>query len=156
MKPIPPPALDPDLRRPPASASRIALFERHVQERLTPTALELLLDAARVLAEGERRAGADGQEVFFGSVMITVELGASAAALADPCDALSARRVAELLATDAAAQKRVRALAEAEAARVAGARLVRVVGELRARARDTRIDVDLDVEGTVLEPAVPR
>jgi len=114
-----------------------------------PSAIELLLESAKVLAEGERRPGGDGRDVFCGSVMITLELDAASEAVRDPLDALSARRVAALIEADAALGKRLRALAEREAGRVAGGRLQKSKGELRARAVGTRVDIDLEVEATV-------
>jgi hypothetical protein len=37
-----------------AKASRVTLFEREVKVRLSQAALEILLEAAEVLSEGER------------------------------------------------------------------------------------------------------
>jgi hypothetical protein len=147
-----PPAGDAEAEpdRPLARAHKVALFERHVEERVAPSALELLLDSARVLAEGERRTDASGREVFFGSVMITLDLGAVVDDVRDPCDAWSARRIAALVQSDPQVGKRLRALAEAEAARVAGGKLVRIKCELRARAHGSKVDVDLDVEAALV------
>ncbi len=137
------------LRRPLQRVEKIALFERHVEERLAPSAVELLLASAKVLAEGERRASGGGRDTFCGTVMISLELGDASDAVRDPLDALSARRVAALIEADAALGKRLRALAEREAGRLAGGRIQRSKGELRARAVGTRVDIDLEVEAQV-------
>lgn len=137
------------LRRPLQRVEKIALFERRVEERLVPSAVELLLAAAQVLAEGERHESGGGRDTFCGTVMITLELGAASGAVRDPLDALSARRVAALVQADAALGKRLRALAEREAGRVAGGRITRSKGELRARAVGTRVEIDLEVEAPV-------
>src|SRR5215218_4951447 len=108
----------PAARRPMARATRIALFEREVRERLSRAALELVLGRAEVISEGQRGVRA-GRDAYFGSTMLTIDLPSLDLLLRDACDAGTARRLAELLETDATAQQRIQALAEAEAARVA-------------------------------------
>ena len=107
-------------RRPMARATRIALFEREVRERLSRAALELVLGRAEVMSEGQRGVR-NGRDAYFGSTMLTIDLPSLDLLLRDACDAGTARRLAELLESDAEAGTRIEALAETEAARVAGA-----------------------------------
>src|SRR4051812_49516725 len=106
--------------RPMARATRIALFEREVRERLSRAALELVLGRAEVISEGQRGVRG-GRDAYFGSTMLTIDLPSLDLLLRDACDAGTARRLAELLEGDATAGERIEALAGSEAARVAGA-----------------------------------
>jgi len=148
-----------------ARASRVTLFEREVRERLSEAAIELLLGQARVLSEGEcaRFAGAIApgpggatvgkRTAFFGSTMLTVDLAAIAPAVREPCDPESARKVAALLAADARVARRARAIAEREAARIAGGRVRPSSSEMRVRAQGTTLYLDVDLEGDVADAA---
>jgi hypothetical protein len=62
-------------RRPMARATRIALFEREVRERLSRAALELVLARAEVISEGQRSVRG-GRDAYFGSTMLTIDLPA--------------------------------------------------------------------------------
>src|SRR5688572_15685573 len=103
-------------RRPMARARRVSLFEREIRIGLSSAAVEILFQLASVLSEGAREDGG-----YFGSTMITIDLGRAAALVSDPCDAGTVRRVADLLAADPRVRDRARALGAAEAARLAGA-----------------------------------
>lgn len=138
------PAADLPPRKPMASARRVSLFEREIRVYLGTSAIEVLFAAAQTLSEGQRQ-GHD----YFGSTMITIDLGSVATAIRDECDVASARRVADLLARDARAQARIRALAEEGARARAGAALARLDVEVRVRAAGTCVHVDVDVEGEV-------
>src|SRR5262245_22530240 len=107
------------LLRPMARVEHISLFEQEVRDRLSRSALELVLAAAQVIAEGQRATRA-GRESFFGSTMLTIDLGRVAPSVRDACDARSAQRLATLLAGDAGALARIRAIAARETERVAG------------------------------------
>jgi len=85
-------------RRPMARATRIALFEREVRERLSRAALELVLGRAEVISEGQRGVR-NGRDAYFGSTMLTIDLPSLDLLLRDACDAGTARRLAELLDT---------------------------------------------------------
>lgn len=135
------------LLRPLARVQRIALFEREVRERLSRAALDLVFERAEVMSEGQRSTRA-GQPVYFGSTMLTVDLEALAPQLRESCDAGTARRLATLLANDAAAAARVKAVAGQEAARIAGSRLKAIATEVKVRAKGARVFIDVDVEGT--------
>jgi hypothetical protein len=132
-------------RRPMARATRIALFEREVRERLSRAALDLLFARATVISEGQR-AVRGGRDCYFGSTMLTIDLPALAPLLRDACDAGTAQRLAALLDGDAAVAERVRELAAREAARVAGAAPREVSTHVAIRAQGARVFVDVDVE----------
>jgi hypothetical protein len=128
-----------------ARARRVTLFEREIRERLSEAAVELLLGGARVLSEGEVAPGGR----FYGSTMLTLDLGAVSAAFRERCDAAAARRVASMMAADARVARRVRAVAEREAATVAGARVKLAASDLRVRAQGALVHIDVDLEGAV-------
>jgi hypothetical protein len=132
--------------RPLARVQRIALFEREVRERLSRAALDLVFERAEVMSEGQKSTRA-GQEVYFGSTMLTIDLEALAPVLREVCDAGTARRLGKLLATDAAVASKVRAIATKEAVRVAGGRFASVATEMKVNARGVKIFIDVDVEG---------
>jgi hypothetical protein len=133
--------------RPMARATRIALFEREVRERLSRAALELILARAEVISEGQRSVRA-GRDAYFGSTMLTIDLPALELLLRDTCDAGTARRVAALLDADAQARVHIEALAAREAARVAGAVPSAVSTHVAIRAQAAKVFIDIDVEGT--------
>jgi hypothetical protein len=134
--------------RPLARVQRIALFEREVRERLSRSALDVLFACAEVMSEGQRQPRA-GKEAFFGSTMFTIDLGALSPTVRDACDAATAQRLAALVATDVGVAARVKALAAAEAARLAGARPRSVSTEIKVRARGAKVFIDVDVEATL-------
>src|SRR5262249_41953373 len=93
---------EPARRKPCAPARRVSLFEREIRVHLGTAAIELLFSQAEVLSEGQRQGAR-----YFGSTMITLDLGRAQTALREPCDAADARRVAQLLEKDARVQARV-------------------------------------------------
>ena len=142
-----PEAPPPAARRPMARATQIALFEREVRERLSRSALELLLSRAEVISEGQR-AVRSGRDAYFGSTMLTIDLPALELLLRDSCDAGTAKRLAELLETDETASARISALAASEAARVAGATPAAFSSHVAIRAQAAKVFIDIDVEAT--------
>jgi hypothetical protein len=132
-------------RRPMARATRIALFEREVRERISRAALELVLGRAEVISEGQRGVR-NGRDAYFGSTMLTIDLPSLDLLLRDACDAGTARRLAELLESDATAGKRIEALAAGEAARVAGATPKSVSTHVTIRSQAAKVFIDIDVE----------
>ncbi len=131
-------------RKPMATARRVSLFEREIRFKLSSAALELLFDVADILSEGQLEGRG-----YFGSTMITIDLGRAAHAVRESCDAASAKRVAALLAEDARLKTRAKALATAEAAERAGQKLSRLDVDLRVRSVGSKVHIDLDVEGDV-------
>jgi len=134
-------------RRPMARATRIALFEREVRERLSRAALELVLARAEVISEGQRSVRG-GRDAYFGSTMLTIDLPALELLLRDACDAGTARRVAGLLESDTQVAAHIEALAGREAARVAGAEPKTVSTHVAIRAQAAKVFIDIDVEAT--------
>ena len=134
-------------RRPMARATQIALFEREVRERLSRTALELVLSRAEVISEGQRSIR-HGRDAYFGSTMLTIDLPALELLLRDSCDAGTARRLAALLESDAQAAAHIEALAGREAARVSGAAPKAVRTHVAIRAQAAKVFIDIDVEAT--------
>ena len=80
--------------------------------------------------------------------MLTIDLPALDLLLRDACDAGTARQLAELLEADATAGKRIEELAEAEAARVAGAQPKSVSTHVTIRSQAAKVFIDIDVEAT--------
>ena len=132
-----------------AAARKVALFEREIRVTLSQAAVEILFDTADMLSEGERRG--DG---YFGSTMITLDLGRVALLVREDCDAAGARRVAELAMSDKRVRDRAKALAAADATERAGTPLTHVDCELRARAVGTKVHLDVDVEAEIARARV--
>ena len=132
-------------RRPMARATRIALFEREVRERLSRAALELVLGRAEVISEGQRGTRNE-RDAYFGSTMLTIDLPSLDLLLRDACDAGTARRLAELMESDAEVGARIEALAESEAERVAGAAPTSVSTHVTIRSQAAKVFIDIDVE----------
>ena len=105
-------------RKPMAMARRVSLFEREIRIGLSSAAVEILFQLASILSEGSREDGG-----YFGSTMITIDLGRAAGLVSDPCDASTVRRVADLVGADPRVRERARTVAAAEADRLAGAPL---------------------------------
>jgi|AAFX01.1.fsa_nt_gi hypothetical protein len=128
-------------RKPMASARRVSLFEREIRIGLSSAAVEILFQLASILSEGAHEDGG-----YFGSTMITIDLGRAAALVSDPCDATTVRRVADLIGADLRVRDRARAVAAAEADRLAGAPLGRAQIDLRVRTSGQHLHIDVDVE----------
>jgi hypothetical protein len=133
--------------RPMARALQVSLYEREVRVRLSGPAIEILLGRARVIAEGKRSDSPSAGEAFFGSIMLTIDLRVLDGDVREACDPSTATRVAEMMAADARVLKRVRAIAEREAARLAGGPVRAHSADVRLRAEGPLIYVDVDVEG---------
>jgi hypothetical protein len=136
---LPPPKETP--RKPMAVARRVSLFEREIRVKLSSAAIEILFGAASCLSEGQEDDGG-----FFGSVMVTIDLARAARLMSDPCDDSSARRIAELIATDPRVIDRARALATREAERLTGAPLGPLQIDLRTRRTGVQLHLDMDLE----------
>ena len=126
--------------------TRVSLFEREVRERLSGAAVDLLLARAQVLAEGRRTESPSAKAAFFGSIMLTIELGALSGDVREAADASTAERVAELMAGDARVLMRVRAIAAREASRLAGTKVHVHSADVRVRADGPRVFLDVDIE----------
>lgn len=135
------------LRKPMAKASRVTLFEREVRERLSQPALEILLDSAEVLSEGQRVDALHGGESVYGSAMLTIDLAKVSGRVRETCDEAAAQRVAGEMATDQRVGARLRELAAQAARRLAGSPVDNLATEVRVRARGSSIYIDIDFEG---------
>jgi hypothetical protein len=120
---------------------RVSLFEREIQVRLAPVALELLHGNARVLTEGSL-AG----DFYVGSTMMTVDLERASDRISDPPDASTALRVAVLYAADERCRTQARMIAVAEARRQAGCDLSQPLVDVESSARGAEVHLSLDVE----------
>jgi len=133
-------------KKPMARAVRVTLFEREIREKLSVAAIEILLERANILSEGQRSASATAKARWLGSTMITVDVAALGDFVREPCDARAATRVAELISGDARVTKRVQSIAGREADRLAGATVRVRAGEVRIRVQGTLVHLDVDVE----------
>ena len=129
--------------RPMAKAAQVGLFFREVRERLSESAVEILLDAAQVLSEGQR---AQGARDLYGTVMLTIDLTRIQDKVREPCDAATTARVASLMASDARVRRRVQQIARGEAQRLAGTRLGTVDVDVSVRAAGTKVYIDADLQ----------
>lgn len=138
----PAPALTaPPRRKGMVTTRRLSVFQRKVDTSLSPTALEMVLEHMRVTSEGRL----DGDD-YTGSTMITLDLAVLAPRLSDEADASTARRFAELAPDDARLRQRARAVAFAEARRIAGGTLIQPQIDLEVRARGPVVHFALNVE----------
>lgn len=135
------PLLGPPPRKPMVMTRRVSLFEREVQIRLAPVAVDLLHAAARVLTEGEL-TGDD----YAGSTMLTVDLARTRDRVSDPPDASTAQRVALLYAADERCRDHARRIAVKEARRIAGCELSVPHVDVESRARGPELHLSLNVE----------
>jgi hypothetical protein len=133
-------------KKPMARAQRVTLFEREIRERLSVAAIEILLERAKILSEGQRSASPTAKSRWFGSTMITVDVAALGDVVREPCDLRAAARVAELVSGDARVTKRVQRIAGREADRLAGATVRVRAGDVRVRVQGTLVHLDVDVE----------
>jgi hypothetical protein len=123
------------------STRRLSVFQRKVEMGLSPTALEMVLEQMRVVSEG----GLDGDD-YAGSTMISIDLAQLAPRISDDADASTAYRFAELAPDDARVRQRARAVAFAEARRIAGGTLIQPQIDLEVRSRGSVIHFALNVE----------
>jgi len=126
-----------------ATARRVSLFEREIRVRLSSAAIEILFDLAAVLSEGQLE-----QDGYFGSTMITIDLGRATQVVSDDCHAATALRVTDLLADDDRVHQRARRLALAEAEGRAGCALSSGQVDIRVRSTGAHVHIDVDVEAT--------
>lgn len=130
-----------------AMARRVSLFERQVQVRLAPVAVDLIHDAARILSEGELTG-----DVYAGSTMLTIDLARTIDRISDPPDSSTAQRVAFLYAADERCRQHARRIAVAEARRSAGCELGTPHIDVESRARGAELLLSLNVEAARRNP----
>jgi hypothetical protein len=137
----PAPRLPP--RKSVASTRRVSLFERTVAVRLAPAAIEILLEAGKVMSEGELV-----RDRFAGSTMVSVDLATTASRVSDPVDTSTAQLLAELFLADPRVRVRCRELALDEAAKVAGADLGPAQIDIESTAHGAQLRLSFNVEAT--------
>lgn len=135
-------------RRPMARATRVSLFQREIRERLSQAALDILFAGAKVLSEGQVGQTPGGSR-YFGSTMLTLDLGRAKAHIRDPMDAATALRLVEMMRTDDRVSHRLSAIARNEAERMSQKRLVSLEMEVTFEPHGARVEVDLDVEALI-------
>lgn len=135
----PPPA-----RKPMAGARRLTVFHRKVELGLSPTALELVFEAPKVVSEGVATG-----EHFAGSTTITIDLGALESKLSDLPDASTARAMASLAGDDPRVRQRARQIAFDEARRLAPGPLVQPEIDLVVKSHGPVVHFALDVEALI-------
>ena len=131
-------------RKPMLPVRQVSLFEKEVRIGLSGAAIDLLFDKARVLSEGQCQA-----KTYFGSTMLTMDLGHAAPRVREQCDAFTATLIAPLVAADPRVRARATALAAREAESCAGRPLTDVHVDMHARATGSHVHVDLDIEARV-------
>jgi len=142
-------------RRPMARATRVALFRREIREWISPPALEILLGAADIVAEGSFEGTAGAEQLYLASIQATVDLPRCAAYIREPLDAAAARQLARHIHTDETARGLLMDLARREAERTAGCPLYELQVEIEASHRGESLLVALDVEART-QPVAPR
>ena len=135
------PIAAPPVRKGMVTTRRLSVFQRKVDTSLSPTALEMVFEQMRVVSEGHL----DGDD-YAGSTMISIDLAQLAPRLSDEADASTARRFADLAPDDARVRQRARAVAFAEARRIAGGTLIQPQIDLEVRARGSVVHFALNVE----------
>lgn len=128
-------------RKPMRQARRVSLFEREIQVRLSPAAIEILFGTAAVLSEGLVEGNC-----FYGSTMITIDLARADGHVSEACDVSTARDVERLLGKDPRVQEQAREVGATEADRLAGRALQAPQIDLRVRRDGRQFHVDMDVE----------
>lgn len=127
-----------------AKTVRVSMFQRTIDLGLSPTALDVIFDAMRVVSEGQL----DGSS-YAGSSIITVDLAALASRLSDTPDASTARRIADLAPADPRVRQQARAVAFAEATRIAAGTLIQPEIDLDVRAKGAVVSFALNVEASL-------
>ncbi len=129
--------------KPMVRARRVSLFQRDVLISLSAAAIEILLEGAAVLSEGQF----EGQR-YFGSTMVTVDVAKASRRVIDGCEERVVRKVAELCQKDKRLRTRLKQIARAEAHRLAGDNVVKLQIDVQVRFRGSHVHLDLDVEGS--------
>lgn len=122
----------------------LPLFRREVKERLSLTALDVLLQHAEIFVEGGQSSGRSAGGAFFGSAMLTLDLRHER--LRPPHDEAACLRLCEALSDDARARRAlVRRALDVGRARMDLPDDVRA-GALRCRVEGEKVLVDLELE----------
>jgi len=125
-----------------AVVRRVGLFSREIIERLSIAGVEMVLSGVSKLSEGQVLA----DERYYGSTMLTVDLRDVQQSVRDSCDVATGMRLARLWVHHEAVTDRVRAIAHAEAERIANQPLTLADTDMRIRCEGTLLFIDVDVE----------
>ena len=128
-------------KKPMAMTQRVSLFEREIKVRLATAALDILMENARVLSEGDLVAGK-----YAGSTMVTIDLEKSKAKVSDPATAATASRIAGLYTRDDRARARARRLGTSEARRAAKCDLTNPQIDVVASTVGAKLHLSINVE----------
>jgi hypothetical protein len=126
-----------------AAVRRVSLFRREIRELVSPAGFDALLRSSSRISEGRPQPGGR----YFGSTMITLDLGHAREWVRDACDVATALRLARLMEQDAEVLGRVRSIAIEEACRLARLPMERLEVDIRVRPDGCRVFIDADVEG---------
>ena len=130
-----------------ARVERISLCSRQMREQLSEAAIAQLFACAEMISEGR----SDGAGRFFGSMMWTLDVEQVAHRLRGVAQEGGAAQIAALMQADRRVQKRLRELAESSASERAGFFVGVGPGDLQLRAVESRVLVDVDLEGALKE-----
>ncbi len=133
------------IKRPMVYVRRVNLFRREIHERLSPTALDLFLVHAKRISEG--KLSQKGR--YFGSTMLTLDLALVQEKLGGLDEPKIAERLVSALQQEPNFFAQVRAVVLREAERIACQTLFAVETDVKIKAEDLQIFVDVDVEGEV-------
>jgi hypothetical protein len=126
-------------------AETLPLFHREVRERLSPTALQLLLDRAEIFVEGGAASGTSANGAFLGTAMVTIDLDAAADRLRPLAD--GAQKLCAALRDEADARRTIIArVLEAARARLSSSSPLRASAP-RFRVDGARVLIDFDLDG---------
>lgn len=132
---------------------RLSLIRREVHEVLAPEAVDLLWSQREQIVEGGRELGrrASGEERYYATAMVTIDLAACADLFCERADVATAERVAELMGASEAVRERLVGLVRGELASLSGrpGEALDVALEHRVRVEGVRILVDGDAVATV-------
>jgi len=130
-----------------AKAKKIGLFARKVIENVSVAGFQALLTSATQVSEGQ--ANDDGR--YFGSTIVSIDLQELKEQINDACDVATATRLCQCMAEDRDVLAQMGAIGQSEAQKLCSGPLVDAESDVRMRAEGSRILVDIDVEGQVIE-----
>jgi hypothetical protein len=135
--------------KPMVSARKVTLFRREIKEWISPPAIEILIGAAEVIAEGSFDTSETDNPLFLGSILIKVDLETCGAYIQDPLDASAARRLAQMILSDQIAREVLTELALREAERAAGCALFELQTDMGATHQGNELRISIELEGLV-------
>lgn len=129
-----------------AKASRINLFSREIHEHVSSVGVDLLLEKATNLSEGD--ISSDGH--YYGSTMFTLDMEQLRSWVVNRCDIATAGELAKHLARDRDALERFAQAACAQVENITEHSIEDLHTEVRVRAEGPWLFIDVDLEGKAL------